>query len=92
MPRVRGLLPQPTFSHLDVADDGAVVGAAPAVGYGAGTGQSQLLAAIALEDDITRMPLIDTQSADRDDAPYTFSCRVGLAGTQQTVLIGNLPG
>jgi hypothetical protein len=33
-----------------------------------------------------------TQSADRDDAPYTFLCRVGLAGTQQNVFIENLPG
>src|SRR5829696_3262594 len=64
VPGVRGLLPQPTFSHSDVADDGAVVGAAPAAGYGAGAGQSQLLAAIALEDDITRMPLIGL--AERD--------------------------
>src|SRR3712207_1842386 len=52
------LLPQPTFSLSDVADDGAVVGAAPAAGYGAGASQSQLLAAIALEGDITRMPLV----------------------------------
>jgi hypothetical protein len=32
-----------------------------------------------------------TQSADSDDAPYTFLCRVGLAGTQQNVFIENLP-
>src|SRR3712207_1164169 len=58
VPRVGGLLPQPTFSLSNVADDGVVVGAAPAAGYGAGASQGQLLAAIAFEDDVTGMPLV----------------------------------
>lgn len=32
-----------------------------------------------------------TQSADSDDAPYTFMCRVGLAGSQHNVYVENLP-
>jgi hypothetical protein len=32
-----------------------------------------------------------TQTADSDDAPYTFLCRVGLAGTLQNVYVENLP-
>jgi len=32
-----------------------------------------------------------TQSADSDAAPYTFMCRVGLAGTLQNVFVENLP-
>src|SRR5918998_5736468 len=64
VPGVGSLLPQATFSLSDVADDCAVVCTAPAAGFGAGAGQSQLLAAIALEDDITRMPLVGL--AERD--------------------------
>src|SRR5918999_3008342 len=64
VPGVGDLLPEPDFPLLDVADDGAVVGAAPAAGNGGGAGQSQPFAAIALEDDITRMPLVGL--AERD--------------------------
>jgi hypothetical protein len=58
MPGMGGVVPQPAFPLLDVADDGAVIGATPAAGCGAGAGQSQLFAAITLENDITRVPLV----------------------------------
>ncbi len=32
-----------------------------------------------------------TQSADSDEAPFTFMCRVGLAGTLQNVYVEDLP-
>jgi hypothetical protein len=55
---------QMAFSFLDVVDEVAEMGAAPADGYGAGRGEDQLLAAVALEGDIRRMPLVDL--AERD--------------------------
>src|SRR5918911_1826023 len=57
-PGMDGLMPQPTFSLLDVPDNLAVVGAASASGFGALASQGQLLAAIALEDYMRRMPLV----------------------------------
>src|SRR5215207_6450849 len=53
------LIPQPAFSLLDVVDNGAVVGTAPTTGRrGADAGEGQLLAAIALEGEVRRMPLV----------------------------------
>src|SRR5215204_531140 len=55
---------QITFSFLDGVDDVAMMGAAPAGDCGAGRGKDQLLAAVALEGNVRRMPLVDL--AERD--------------------------
>jgi len=49
---------QTAFSLMDVSNEAAEVGTAPAGGYGAGRGKDGLLAAVALEGDVRRMPLI----------------------------------
>ena len=55
------------FSLLDVVADGAEVSSAPTTGsYGARSGKDQLLAAVALEGYVGRMPLVDL--AERDFA------------------------
>ena len=48
VPGMGDLLPEPTLPLLDVADDGTLIGATPAACWGAGAGQSPLLATIAL--------------------------------------------
>src|SRR5215204_929182 len=55
---------QMAFSFLNVVDEVAVEGATPTGGFGAGRGKDQLLAAVALEGDVRRMPLVDL--AERD--------------------------
>jgi hypothetical protein len=52
------------FSLLDVVDEVAEMGAAPAGGYGAGCGKDQLLTTIALEGDVRRMPLVNLPERD----------------------------
>src|SRR5215211_1817120 len=53
------LTPQPAFSLLDIVNDGAIVGTAPTIDRrGAGAGEGQLLAAIALEGYLGWMPLV----------------------------------
>src|SRR5918998_4890532 len=69
------LLPQPTFSLSEVADDSTVVGAAPAAGYGAGASQGQLLAAIALKDDVTGMPPVGLAERDLAALVVCFGAR-----------------
>ena len=65
MPGVNALIRQPTFSLLDVADEGAVVCAASTTsGRGAGGSEGEPLPAVTLNDDVLRMPLVD--SAKRD--------------------------
>jgi hypothetical protein len=64
VPGMGDVVPQPAFLLPDVVDDGTMVGAAPAAGCGAGAGQSPLLAAITLEDDMTWVPLVGL--AERD--------------------------
>jgi hypothetical protein len=52
------------YSFLDVVDEVAVLGAAPAGSYGARRGKDQLLTTIALEGDVRRMPLVDLTERD----------------------------
>ncbi len=63
-PGVADPIRQPTFSLLDVADDGTMVCAAPTSGRGAGGGQGEPLTADTFEDDVLRMPFVDP--AERD--------------------------
>jgi hypothetical protein len=64
-PGVAGLIWQPTFVLLDIADDGAMVSATPATsGRGAGGSQGEPLATIALDDDLLRAPLIGPAEGD----------------------------
>jgi hypothetical protein len=55
------LVRQTAFTLSDVVDEGAKLGAAPTAGGlgGAGSAKGQLLAAVALEVDCGRMPLVD---------------------------------
>jgi hypothetical protein len=55
---------QMAFSFLDVVDEVAEMGAAPADACGAGCGKDQLLTAVALEGDVRRMPLVDLAEHD----------------------------
>ena len=64
VPGMGDVVPQSAFLFPDVVDGGTVVGAAPAAGCGAGAGQSALLAAITLEDDITWVPLVGLAKRD----------------------------
>src|SRR5215210_1895462 len=53
------------FSFLDVVGEGVKVGAARTTGgYGAGSGKDQLLAAVAFDGDVRRMPLVDLPERD----------------------------
>ena len=66
-PGVGEIIWQMPFALLDVVDEPAEVGAAPTtVGYGAGSGKGNLLAAVALECYVRRMPFVDL--AERDFA------------------------
>src|SRR5215207_3999666 len=60
-PGVGELVRQTAFTLSDVVDEGAQVGAAPTTGGrgGAGSAKGHLLAALALECDCGRMPLVD---------------------------------
>src|SRR5215210_3783890 len=59
-PGVGKLVRKTAFALSDVVDEGAEVGAAPTTGgRGAGSAKGHLLAAVALEGDCGRMPLID---------------------------------
>src|SRR5215210_4438022 len=59
-PWVGELVRQTAFALSDLVDEGAKVGAAPTTGgRGAGSAKGHLLAAVALEDDGGRMPLVD---------------------------------
>jgi hypothetical protein len=65
MPGVDACVRQSTFSLLDVADEGAVVCVAPTTsGRGAAGSEGEPLPAVTLNDDVLRMPLVD--SAERD--------------------------
>ena len=65
MPGVDACVRQPTFSLLDVTDEGAVICVAPTTsGRGAGGSEGEPLPAVTLNDDVLRMPLVD--SAERD--------------------------
>jgi hypothetical protein len=58
---------QRAFSLSDVVDEGSKLGAAPTTGgYGVSSAKGELLAALALEGDAGRMPLVDL--AERDFA------------------------
>src|SRR5215210_6257672 len=60
-PGVGELVRQTAFTLSDVVDEGAKVGAAPTTGgCGAGSAKGHLLAAVALEGDGGRMPLVDS--------------------------------
>src|SRR3712207_1183874 len=60
---------QTAFSLFDVVDEGSEVGVAPTTGrYGVGSAEGDLLAAIALEGDVGRMPLVGL--AERDFAGF----------------------
>ena len=64
-PGVSALIWQMAFALFDVVDEAAEVGAAPtAVGYAAGSGEDQLLAAVVLEGYIPRMPLVGLTERD----------------------------
>jgi hypothetical protein len=64
-PRVGELVRQMAFALLDVVDEATEVGVASTTGgYGAGSTKDQLLAAIARESDIRRMPLVDLPERD----------------------------
>src|SRR5215207_5521044 len=60
-PRVGELVRQTAFALSDLVDEGAQVGAAPTTGGrgAAGSAKGHLLAALALEGDGGRMPLVD---------------------------------
>jgi hypothetical protein len=58
LPRVGNITTQSPFSLLDIPHNSAVVNAAPTSGYGAGGSQGQLLAAVTLECDKCRMPIV----------------------------------
>src|SRR5215216_2009654 len=60
-PRVGELVRQTAFALSDLVDEGAEVGAAPTTGgrAAAGSAKGHLLAALALEGDCGRMPLVD---------------------------------
>src|SRR5829696_5246785 len=60
-PRVGELVRQTAFTLSDLVDEGAEVGAAPTTGGrgAAGSAKGHLLAALALEGDCVRMPLVD---------------------------------
>ena len=57
-PGVGEIVRQTTFALSDLVDEGAEVGAAPTAGArgGAGSAKGHLLAAVALECDVGRMP------------------------------------
>src|SRR5215211_9269492 len=62
-PGVGELIRQTAFALSDLVDEGVEVGAAPTAGgrgSGAGSGKGHLLAAVALECDVGRMPLVDS--------------------------------
>src|SRR5687768_16697828 len=61
-PGVGELIRQTAFALSDVVDEGAELGAAPSAGGrdgGAGSAQGHLLAAVALEGHVGRMPCVD---------------------------------
>ncbi len=64
MPGVDDFVRQQIFVLLDSADDGTKVCATPTSGRGAGSAQGEPLPAVTLNDDVLRMPLVD--SAKRD--------------------------
>src|SRR3954454_7399051 len=60
-PGVGELVRQTAFVLSDVVDEGAEVGPAPTTcGRGGGRAKGHLLAAVALEGDVGRMPLVDS--------------------------------
>jgi hypothetical protein len=64
-PGVGEVIRQMAFSLSDVVDEAIEVGTAPTTGgYGAGSTKDQLLAAIARESDVRRMPLVDLPERD----------------------------
>ena len=64
-PGVSELVWQTAFSLLEVVDEATKVGTTPmAGGCGASSGKDQLLAAVALEGDVRRMPLVDLAKRD----------------------------
>src|SRR5215208_5939817 len=64
MPRVDAFVRQPSFVLLDVVDDGSKVCATPTGAPGAGGSLGEPLAAVTLNDDVLRMPVV--ASAERD--------------------------
>ena len=64
-PRVGERVGQTAFALLDVVGEATEVGTAPRTGgYSAGSTKDQLLAAIAHENDVRRMPLVDLPERD----------------------------
>jgi hypothetical protein len=66
-PGVGELIRQTAFALSDLVDEGVEVGAAPTAGGrggGAGSGKGHLLAAVALECDVGRMPRVDLAKGD----------------------------
>ena len=59
-PGVGEIVRQTSFALSDLVDEGAQVGTAPTTGgCGAGSGKGHLLAAVALEGNLARMPRVD---------------------------------
>jgi len=58
MPGVDGLVREPIFMHLDVADDVTMVCTTPTSSRGTGGGQGKPLAAVTHQGDGRRVPLI----------------------------------
>ena len=82
-PGVGEFVRQTAFSLLDVVDEATKVGAAATTGgCAADSGKDQLLAAIALDGDVRRIPLVDLAERDfaglvvRFDALYDLRHRV----------------
>src|SRR5215208_2442822 len=66
-PGVGELIRQTAFALSDLVDEGVEVGTAPTTGGrggGAGSGKGHLLAAVALEGDVGRMPRVDLAKGD----------------------------
>ena len=64
-PRVGVLRALHAFSFLDVVGEGVKVGAASNTGgYGVGSGKDRLLAAVAFDGYVRRMPLVDLTERD----------------------------
>ena len=72
------LVPQPSFSLLDIVDEGTELSAAPTAGsYGAPGGQGRLLTTVALKDGVGRMPLVDPAEWDFVDLVVRFEALDG---------------
>ena len=73
MPGVDAFVRQTSFVLLDLADEGAVVAATQTSARGAGGGQGAPLTAVTLNDDLLRMPLVDSAKRDLVGLVVRFS-------------------